>query len=63
MCRAADGLDVDGCVKQCRAIIGVLHVLARFVLVLQMQHLRGIHTYKEEASRIKLVGFARARGE
>jgi hypothetical protein len=37
-------LDVDECVDQCRAVVGVLHVLARFVLVLQMQHLRGIHT-------------------
>jgi hypothetical protein len=32
-------LDVDECVEQCHAVIGVLHVLASFVLVLQMQHL------------------------
>ena len=32
-------LDVDEHVEQCRAVVGVLHVLARFVLVLQMQHL------------------------
>jgi hypothetical protein len=32
-------LDVDERVEQCRAVVGVLHVLARFVLVLQMQHL------------------------
>jgi hypothetical protein len=32
-------LDVDERIEQCRAVVGVLHVLARFVLVLQMQHL------------------------
>jgi hypothetical protein len=32
-------LDVDECVKQCYAVASVLHVLARIVLVLQMQHL------------------------
>jgi hypothetical protein len=30
-------LDVDEYVEQCRAIVDVLRVLARFVLVLQMQ--------------------------
>ena len=30
-------LDVDERVEQCRAVVGVLRVLARFVLVLQMQ--------------------------
>jgi hypothetical protein len=39
-------LDGDECVEQCRAVADVLHVLAWFVLVLQMQHLRGIHTYR-----------------
>jgi hypothetical protein len=37
-------LDVDERVEQCCAVASVLHVLAWFVLVLQMQHLRGIHT-------------------
>jgi hypothetical protein len=32
-------LDVDERVEQCREVVGVLHVLARFVQVLQMQHL------------------------
>jgi hypothetical protein len=49
-------LDVDERVKQCRAVAGVLHVLAWFVLVLQMQHLWGIHTYREEAARTELLG-------
>jgi hypothetical protein len=49
-------LDVDERVEQCREVVGVLHVLARFVLVLQMQHLRGIHTYREEAPRTELLG-------
>jgi hypothetical protein len=58
-------LDVDERVEQCRAVVGVLHVLARFVLVLllQMQHLRGIHTYREEASRTELLGSRRRLGE
>jgi hypothetical protein len=29
-------LDVDERVEQCRVVVGVLHVLAQFVLVLQM---------------------------
>jgi hypothetical protein len=41
-------LDVNKRVEQCRAVTDVLHVLARFVLVLQMQHLWCIHTYREE---------------
>jgi hypothetical protein len=49
-------LDVDERVEQCRAVVCVLHVLARFVPVLQMQHLRGIHTYREEAPRTELLG-------
>jgi hypothetical protein len=49
-------LDVDIRVEHCRAVAGVLHVLARFVLVLQMQHLRGIHMYREEAPFAKLLG-------
>jgi hypothetical protein len=56
-------LDVDERVEQCRAVAGVLHVLARFVQVLQMQHLRGIHTYREEASRTELLGSRRRLGE
>ena len=32
----------------------------RFVLVLQMQHLRGIHTYREEASRLWTARSARS---
>ena len=39
-----------------RAVAGVLHVLVWFVLVLQMQHLQGIHTYREEASHTELLG-------
>jgi hypothetical protein len=54
-------LDVDERVEQCRAVI-VLHVLARFVLVLQMQHLQGIHTYREEAPRTELLGSRRRLG-
>jgi hypothetical protein len=49
-------LDVDERVEQCRA---VADVLTWFVLVLQMQHLRGIHTYREEASRTELLGSRR----
>ena len=56
-------LDVDERVEQCCAVAGVLHVLARFVLVLQMQHLRGIHTYREEAPRTELLGSRRRLGE
>jgi hypothetical protein len=56
-------LDVDERVEQCRGVVGVLHVLARFILVLQMQHLRGIHRYREEASRTKLLGSRRRLGE
>jgi hypothetical protein len=44
-------LNVDEHVEQRRAVAGVLHFLTRFVLVLQMQYLRGIHTYREEVSR------------
>jgi hypothetical protein len=49
-------LNIDERVEQCRAVTGVLHVHAWFVLVLQMQHLRGIHTYREEAPRTELLG-------
>jgi hypothetical protein len=56
-------LDVDERVKQCRAVVSVLHVLARFVQVLQMQHLRGIHTYREETPRTELLGSRRRLGE
>jgi hypothetical protein len=56
-------LDVDERVEQCRAVVGVLHVLARFVQVLQMQHLRGIHTYREETPRTELLGSRRQLGE
>jgi hypothetical protein len=49
-------LDIDERVEQCRAVTGVLHVLAWIVLVLQMQHLRGIHMYREEASLTELLG-------
>jgi hypothetical protein len=52
-------LDVDERVEQCRAVASVFHVLAWFVLVLQMEHLRGIHTYREEAPRIELLGSRR----
>jgi hypothetical protein len=56
-------LDVDERVEQCRVVVGILHVLARFVLVLHMQHLRGIHTYWEEAPRTELLGSRRRLGE
>jgi hypothetical protein len=56
-------LDVDERVEQCRVVVGVLHVLARFVLVLQMQHLRGIHTYGEEAPRTEQLGSRRRLGK
>jgi hypothetical protein len=49
-------LDVDERVEKCRAIANVLHVLMWFILVFQMQHLRGIHTYREEAPRTELLG-------
>jgi alpha-N-acetylglucosamine transferase len=49
-------LDVDKRIEQYRAVAGVLHVLVWFVLVLQMQHLQGIHTYREEASHTELLG-------
>jgi hypothetical protein len=52
-------LNVDERIEQCRAVASVLHVLAWFVLVLQMQHLRGIHTYREEASCTELLGSRR----
>jgi ABC-type Fe3+ transport system permease subunit len=52
-------LDIDERVEQRCAIAGVLHVLARFILVLQMQHLRGIRTYREEVSRTKQLGSRR----
>jgi hypothetical protein len=47
------------CRRTRRAVAGVLHVLVWFVLVLQMQHLRGIHTYREEALRTELLGSRR----
>jgi hypothetical protein len=56
-------LDVDERFEQCRAVVDILHVLAQFVLVLQMQHLRGIHTYREEAPRTELLGSRRRLGE
>lgn len=37
-------------------------LLVRFVLVLQMQHLQGIHTYREEASRLRTARSARSNG-
>jgi hypothetical protein len=49
-------LDVDERVEQYCAVIGDLHVLTQFVLVLHMQHLWGIYTYREEASRFELLG-------
>jgi hypothetical protein len=49
-------LYVDERVEQCRAVAGALHVLAWFVLVLQMQHLRRIHMYREEAPRTEQLG-------
>jgi hypothetical protein len=52
-------LDVDEHVEQCRVVIGVLHVLAWFIVVLQMQYLRCIHTYREEAPRTELLGSRR----
>jgi hypothetical protein len=48
-------LDVDERVEQCCAVVVDLHILAWFVLVLQMHHLRGIHTYMEEALRSDLL--------
>jgi hypothetical protein len=56
-------LDVDERVEQCSAVAGNLHVLAQFVLVLQMQYLRGIHTYREQALRSKLLGSWRRLGK
>ena len=56
-------LDVDERVEKCRAIANVLHVLMWFILVFQMQHLRGIHTYREEAPRTELLGSRRRLGE
>jgi hypothetical protein len=44
-------------------VIGILHILMQFVLVLHMQHLCGIHMYREEASRIELLGSRRWLGE
>jgi hypothetical protein len=49
-------LDVDERVEQCCAVADELHVLAQFILVLQMQHLRGIHTYREEALHSEVLG-------
>jgi hypothetical protein len=43
-------LDVEERAEQWCAVADDLHVLARFVLELQMQHFRGIHMYREEAS-------------
>jgi hypothetical protein len=56
-------LDADERVEQCCAVAGDLHVLTWFVLVLKMQHLQGIHTYREEASRSELLGSWRRLGE
>jgi hypothetical protein len=52
-------LNVDEHVEQCHAVADVLHVLAWYVLVLRMQHLQGIHTYREEALRTELLGSRR----
>jgi hypothetical protein len=49
-------IDVDERVEQCCAVASDLHIIVWFVLVLQMQHLRGIHTYREEAPHSKLLG-------
>jgi hypothetical protein len=49
-------LDVDVHVDLCRAVTDILRIHAWFVLVLQMQHLQGIHTYMEEALRTELLG-------
>jgi hypothetical protein len=56
-------LDVDERVEQCCAVTDDLHVLVRFVLVLKMQHLRGIHTYKEETPCSKSLGLRRRLGK
>ena len=56
-------LDVDERVEQCCVVVGNLHVLAQFILVLQMQHLQGIHTYREEASHSELLGSRRRLGK
>jgi hypothetical protein len=56
-------LDVDEHVEQCYAVADDLHFLAWFILVLKMQHLQGIHTYREEASRSKLLGSRRRLGK
>jgi hypothetical protein len=56
-------LDVDERVEQYCAVANDLHILAQFVLVLQMQHLQGIHTYREEMSRSELLGSQRWLGE
>jgi hypothetical protein len=47
------------CRRMCRVVLCTrrdLHVLAWFVLVLQMLHLRGIHIYREEAPHFELLG-------
>jgi hypothetical protein len=36
-------LDVDERIEQCRAVTSVLHVLVRFILMLQIQHLSMLH--------------------
>ena len=53
-------LDVDERVEQCRAVAGIF---VWFVLVLQMQHLRGIHMYREEESCTELLGSRRRLSE
>jgi hypothetical protein len=60
---SGSSLDVDVRVELSCVVADVLHVLARFILVLQMQYLRGIHMYREEASRTELLGSRRRLGE
>jgi hypothetical protein len=56
-------LDVDESVEQCCAVVDDLHILTRFVLVPQMQHFQGIHTYREEAPCSELLGSRRWLGK
>jgi hypothetical protein len=56
-------LDVDKRVKLWCVVTGDLHVLTRFILVLHMQYLRGIHIYWEEAPHSELLGSRWRLGE
>jgi hypothetical protein len=63
--RHAEQQKTSKCWRTRRAVMCICrrHVLARFVLVLQMQHLWGIHTYREEASCSELLGSRQRLGD